>query len=64
MVKGDWATHFGGARLPKGPMILTKLLACLNPASGYINMLAEPRHIVWYGEARCAGRAGFSICLF
>jgi hypothetical protein len=27
----------GGARLPNGSIILTKPLASLNPASGYIN---------------------------
>jgi hypothetical protein len=46
---------FGEARLPNSPMILRKLLICLNPASGYTNMLAEPRYNVWHGEGRYAG---------
>jgi hypothetical protein len=32
---------FGRARLPNSPLILTKLLARLNPAYRYSNMLAD-----------------------
>jgi hypothetical protein len=48
----------GRARLPHSPMILTKLLICLDPASGYTSMLAEPRYNVWHGEGRYAGDPG------
>jgi hypothetical protein len=42
--------HFGGARLPNGPITLTKELVCFVPASGYAKTSAEARSIVCYVE--------------
>jgi hypothetical protein len=45
---------FGGARLPKVPMVLTKAPTRLVPTSGYADTLAEPRYLVWIDEAGCS----------
>jgi len=36
-------------------MMVTKLLDCSNPSSGYTDKLAEPMYIMWHGKERCDG---------